>query len=599
MATDLGQLPKWDMTPYFPSLDSPEFEKEFDSLISDVKELEELFDTNDVGSPDATLDDSKLAVLEDIIERVNAIRDKGRLVGGYIGSFVTTDSKDTAAQAKYSELQMKTTVLGKLDKRLDVWIAALGVEELIERSQVAKDHAFALRKSAEDAEHQMTPDQEDLFADLKLVAGSAWGRLHGDVTSQLTVPFERDGKTEELPMSSIRALAADADPDVREAAYEAELAAWKTVEVPLGAALNSIKGQGNILWKRRSYTDSLEPALWSNNVKREALEAMQTAVVESFVDFRRYYRAKAKLLGKDALPWFDILAPVTSGGESKKWTWDDATSFVEEHFSSFSDKMGGMAKRAFAERWVDAEPRDGKRDGAFCMGVRDDESRVLMNFTGSVNGVSTLAHELGHAFHNVNLAERTPLQKNTPMALAETASIFCQTIVTQAALKELPESEKLGIIEADLQSTAQVVVDIHSRFLFEKGVYEGRESRDLSVDELNELMLDAQRQTYGDGLDPDKLHPYMWAVKPHYYGAAYYNWPYTFGELFGTGLYGQYLSDPEAFRANYDDLLSSTGMADAATLCARFDIDITTPDFWRSSLDVVRDRIEGLVKLAG
>jgi pepF/M3 family oligoendopeptidase len=326
---------------------------------------------------------------------------------------------------------------------------------------------------------------------------------------------------------------------------------------------------------------------------------MQTAVTESFEDFRRYYKTKAKFLGKESLPWFDLFAPIAAEGDPKKWTWDEATNFVEEHFSSFSDKMGGMAKRAFAERWVDAEPRDGKRDGAFCMGVRKDESRVLMNFTGSVNGVGTLAHELGHAFHNVNLAERTPLQKNTPMALAETASIFCQTIVTQAALKELPTSERLGIIEADLQSTAQVIVDIHSRFLFEKGVFEGREARDLSVDELNELMLDAQRQTYGDGLDGDKLHPYMWAVKPHYYGASYYNWPYTFGELFGTGLYSQYLNDPEAFRGNYDDLLSSTGLADAAELCSRFDIDITKPDFWRSSLDVVRGRIDEFVKLAG
>jgi oligoendopeptidase F len=234
------------------------------------------------------------------------------------------------------------------------------------------------------------------------------------------------------------------------------------------------------------------------------------------------------------------------------------------------------------------------------MWVRRDESRVFANFKPSYYGMSTLAHELGHGYHNLCKAGRTALQRVTPMTLAETASIFCETIVREAALAQSVPAEQLAILEASLQSACQVTVDITCRFLFEEGVFARRATRELSVAELNELMLDAQRQTYGDGLDGAHLHPYMWAVKQHYYstGRSYYNYPYMFGLLFGLGLYAQYRQDPERFRAGYDDLLASTGLADAATLAARFGADIRDGAFWTASLDMLRadiDRFEELV----
>ena len=244
-------------------------------------------------------------------------------------------------------------------------------------------------------------------------------------------------------------------------------------------------------------------------------------------------------------------------------------------------------------------PRSGKRDGAFCMGWRGAESRILLNYQPSLDSVSTLAHELGHGYHNLCLAGRTPLQRQTPMTLAETASIFCETIAVNAALEGARGDEKLYILETQLQGQAQVVVDIHSRFLFEQGVFGARGARDLAPSELSERMLEAQRATYGDGLS-DELHRYMWAVKGHYYsaGLSYYNYPYTFGLLFGLGLYAQYRQDPDAFKAGYDDLLSSTGLADAATLAARFGIDTRDGAFWDSSLDVIRQNIGAYENMA-
>jgi pepF/M3 family oligoendopeptidase len=436
----------------------------------------------------------------------------------------------------------------------------------------------------------MTELEEDLAASLGPAAGLAWSRLHGTVASQLLVSVA--GRPAPLPMSAVRQLAMDPSRDVRKAAYEAELKAWAQAAVPLAAALNGIKGEVHTLNRRRRWADDLEPMLFANNIDRPTLDAMHAACREAFPDFRRYLRAKARALGTRSLPWHDLFAPV--GGEHvRAWSFDDAAAFVVEQFGTYSGALADLPRRALRERWIDAEPRDGKRDGAFCMGVRADESRVFLNFGGSFGSVSTLAHELGHAYHNTQLARRTPMQRDTPMALAETASIFCETIVANAALEAGSAADRLAILEHQLEGACQVVVDIHARFLFESRVFARRAERTLAVSELSALMLDAQRETYGDGLDPDALHPYMWAVKPHYYSTArsFYNWPYTFGLLFGLGLYAHYRRDPDGFRKGYDDLLASTGLASAADLARRFGIDVRGEAFWRASLDVIREQV--------
>jgi pepF/M3 family oligoendopeptidase len=326
---------------------------------------------------------------------------------------------------------------------------------------------------------------------------------------------------------------------------------------------------------------------------------MLSAARASFPDFRRYLRAKAAVFGAERLPWYDLFAPVGDASAARAFLWPEAETFVSENFGAYSEKMRAFAERTFRERWIDAEPRPGKRDGAFCMGIRADESRILQNYRPSFDGVSTLAHELGHAYHNTCLAGRTYLQRGTPMTLAETASIFCETIIRQAALATASPAEQVVILEGALQGDCQVVVDITSRFLFESYVFEKRQERELSVDELCRAMRDAQRETYGDGLDENLLHPYMWAMKPHYYGSSFYNFPYMFGLLFGLGLYAEYRRDPERFRARYDDLLSSTGMEDASALASGFGIDIRDEAFWASSLGVIRADIDQLITLLG
>jgi oligoendopeptidase F len=426
MAVAEETLPRWDLKPFYPGLDSREFSGAHEGIGAGVSRLTALYDEHDVRGGDIVeLDKKMLAAFEEVIRETNELQDQLRLVNAYLYGFVTTDARDDHAAALQSQLQAQAAPLRTLSSRFAEWVARLGAERLIAASQVAADHAWPLRKAEFAATHQMTEDEEGLAAELNLTGGSAWNRLHGDVTSRLTANVNGD----DVAITLVRNLAMDPDATLRKAAFDAELEAWESASVPLAAAMNGIKGEANVLNRRRGWEDSLAPALFYNAVDRRTLEAMQAACVASFPDFRRYLRAKAALLdhGDDAgLPWWDLFAPV-GDPTANECSWDEAVNHVRTAFASYSPSLAALAERAFREQWVDAEAHDGKRGGAFCMPVRGDESRVLLNWSGSFDGVSTLAHELGHAYHNTNLADRTSMQRQTPMALAETASIFCET----------------------------------------------------------------------------------------------------------------------------------------------------------------------------
>jgi oligoendopeptidase F len=594
MKTD---LPRWDMSVVYPGLDSPEFERDLRSFVRALDELEGLFDEAQIDRTETPLNsDLAASILERILPPYNALNDQAWTLGAYVYAFVSVDSRDEYAQARLSELERHTVRLTKLHTRLTAWAGSQEVDALLERSEQARQHAYWLQRARVVAEHMMSPAEEALAAEMRLTGSNAWTRLYGNLTSQIQATVEIRGERQTLTMSMLRNLATDADREVRRAAYEAELQAWEQHAMPIASALNAIKGETNLLMRKRHWDSPLHASLFQNAIDEATLHAMLEAAYESFPDFRRYLHAKARLLGIERCAWYDLFAPV--GKETRTWSFDEATQFIIEQFATYSQKLSDFARRAFEERWIDAPPQPGKHDGAYCMRLRRDESRILTNYKPVFNGMGTLAHELGHAYHNLCLAERTYLQRMTPATLAETASIFCNTIIDQAALRDADREEQIAILEASLQGVCQVVVDITSRYLFEKEVFERRAERELSARELCEIMRNAQLQTYGDGLDENALHPYMWAAKPHYHGGLFYNYPYMFGLLFGLGLYARYLDDPDGFRARYDDLLSRTGMADAPTLAAEFGFDLRTPDFWRGAFDTVRQNIDRLESLA-
>jgi oligoendopeptidase F len=587
-----GTLPHWQLDTIYPSLQSEAFQFDFDRWTAAIDDLTAYFDAHhvDLQDPAAPVTSPDTEILDRVITGMNEVQQLGHQLYAYVMGFVSTDSRNLEAQTWMSRLQIVLAELEKLDPRFVAWVGGLDLDAAIEQSELARDHAYVLRRAQTRAAHLMSPAEESLAAELNVTGGRAWNKFYSNFSSQITADVEVEGETRSLPITTIRNLAYEPDRDLRRRAYEAELAAWEANAMPIAVAMNSIKGQANTLNRRRGWASPRDVALFNNAITSETLEAMLETAQGYFPQFRRYLKAKARALNIDRCAWFDLFAPV--GHFERTWTFDAAQEFIVEQFGSFSDSLRGLALRAFTERWIDAEPRAGKRGGAFCMWVRGGESRILANFQQSYGGMSTLAHELGHAYHNLNLAERTYLQHDTPMTLAETASTFCQIIVRNAALAEASEQEQLAILEADLQDSTQVIVDITSRFLFEAEVFQQRKGQELSADELSALMLESQRATYGDGIDDRYRHAYMWAAKPHYYGSIFYNFPYMFGLLFGLGVYARYRDDTGGFVSRYESLLSSTGMEGADTLARRFGIDITGPAFWEGSLRLIVEDIE-------
>ena len=515
----------------------------------------------------------------------------------YLIGFTATDAFNDRAQAETSVFAPLGSKLSVLSKRLTAWVGSFDPDALIKASDLAKDYTHFIKQSKLEARHLMGDEAEELVSALGPSSGGAWGKLHGDLISRDTITKALPGRERsEYPLTELKNLQSEGNRELRKAAFEAELELLERNTVPFAAAMNAIKGHVNEVSERRGWASALDAALFQNAISQESLAAMQEAYEEHFPTFRRYLKAKAKFLGQDSLAWYDLLAPV-SVGEPRSYTWDEAKAFVRENFGRYSDELADFAQKTFDKGWLDVPPRKGKRNGAFCMGIFGvKESRVMLNFGGQLDDIFTVAHELGHAYHNQQFYtfERTFLQNNTPMTLAETASIFCETIVTNAMLNEADEAQTLAILEQDLLGGAQLVVDIHSRFVFEQTVFEKRKERELSIDEFKGIMLNAQAETYGDALTENARHPLMWAQKGHYYstGRSFYNFPYTFGYLFGLGLYAQYRAKPEGWHERYNELLASTGMDNAAPLAKSFGIDIEDADFWRESLKIAAERVE-------
>jgi len=594
-----AQLPTWDISDAYPSFADRSFTDDLELAGADVTRLSALFDRHDVrGGPSRDVTAADGAAADEVLLAFNEVTHRLDRLEAYTYAVVTTNTLDDTAQSMFSEIEVINAGLRPLMARLAAWAARLQPIALATVSQLASEHIGPLTRLADRAAHQMAETEEALYAELSVTGSSAWDRLHSDLTSQLSATVVMpDGSSRDCPIAEVRGMATHIDPAVRKAAYEAEMRAWPTVALPAAAAMNAIKGEANTVNRWRQWNSPIDASLFANSVSAPTFEAMQSAIDDILAEMRVWMRTKASLHGHDGpLPWWDLMAPLPTA--AAEVSWDDGVGIVRNAFQAYGGTLGGLVDRALDQRWIDAGPRRGKVGGAYCMGFLDDRSLVLMNWSGSIDSVQTAAHELGHAYHNTQLAERSPLQKMLPMTLAETASIFCETLVVEEGLRTLQGDDRLALLDVDLQGALQLIVDIRSRFLFEREVYARRTRNTLSVADLNQLMLDAQMQTYGDGLDQSTAHPYMWVVKPHYYGSAFYNWPYTFGFLFGLGLYARYGQDADRFRAGYDDALSRCGMEQAEALADGFGIDITDKAFWTASLDVVRDRIRQYNELA-
>ena len=518
-------------------------------------------------------------------------------LSAYAEAVYTTDTRNERAQAEINRIEALKLPLGRAAVMFRSALASKKERLLSLAGQDSRiaPYAFFLLETVERAAFQMESELEDLANDLCRSGGDAWARLHEALAS--TASSIWDSKSGERKTAvELRALANNADRETRRRAYEAELDAWKAVEVPMAAALNGVKGFAITVDKRRGWTSQLQKSAFQSRISEKTLAALISAIEDSLPLFRRYLTAKARLLGIEKCAFYDLFAPLDRGGgfgEQARLSWDEACGLVVDCFDSFDPEMADFAKRAYDSGWVDAEMRDGKIGGAYCTDFPlAKESRILCNFDGSFDAALTLAHETGHAWHHELIKNLPRALSRYPMTLAETASIFAETLVFEAALKNAPPSERLRLIEGSVKDSCQTLVDILSRYHFEKELFSRREDRELSARELCEMMLDAQQKTYGDGLDVEKLHPYMWAVKVHYYDPAlpFYNYPYAFGQLFALSLYARGRGDA-SFAGVYRGLLEATGRCSAEDLALKAGFDITDAGFWARGIGVIGERV--------
>ncbi len=526
------------------------------------------------------------------------------------------DTLSAYTYARFSTSTASAEVLSELNKVEELLVPAATVRVLfrnllaanesavrraVEEDPRFADYTFVLEEALALQKHQMSAELEDLAADLSRSGADAWSRLQESVLANSSAVWD-EASGERKTMVELRNLAYDADRAVRQRAYRLELGIWKNYELPVAAALNGVKGTVATLNSRRGWASALETSLAQARISQAALDALIGAMEESLPMWRRYLRAKARLMGLEKLSFYDIFAPLESEGTGiPTFDWSAAKAFIVKQFGTFDPKMANFAERAFDNFWIDARPREGKVGGAFCTHFPAvKQPRVLCNFDGSYSALITIAHELGHAWHYETIKDMSILLSQYPMTLAETASIFSETLVSNAAMAGLEDRAKLPLVELHLQDSCQVIVDILSRFYFERAVFEERKKGEITAGRLCELMLDAQAKTYGDAMRDDERHPYMWAVKGHYYipGLSFYNFPYAFGLLFGLGLYSLYEEQGTAFASKYRELLRLTGSLPAVEVAKRAGFDIETPDFWRGAMRPLAREIEFLEQKA-
>ena len=614
-----NNIPRWNLDSIFPSIDSPEYKNALADFTAGMENLENLLESAGNFIKNASENFDFPVWLKGFLEADEKVSSLCGSLNAYAYIIYSVDTTNTAYLNNITKIDNLTLRYRQIDLGFKSVLLANSarLDDFYKRFPEFESYRYLLNETLEETKHQMSPAEEKLAGELQQTGGDAWDRLHEQLISNLR--DEESGKT----FNELRNDAYSADANVRKSSYLKEIALLKQNEIAFAACLGNLKGETLALNRRRKWQKPIDRALASARLSQKTLDALIGAIEDSLPLWREYFNLKADFLHrhnltvsqeKKGLAFYDLFAPVALSDESvslsgltrqsllsKTWTFDEAKDYIIQRYSSFSSEMGDFAKKAFAENWIDAEVRAGKVGGAydedFALG---HQSRIMTNFTGAFSDIITLAHELGHAYHFSCMKGKPAAFFSYPMTLAETASTFAETIVKQDMISKCSDAEKIQILDLDLQDVSQVLVDILCRFYFEKSVFEEREKGELNADDFCRLMKEAQKKSYGNGLNGER-HEYMWAVKSHYYstGLDFYNFPYAFGQLFAAGLYARYQKEGAAFAKTYAELLSNTGNMTCEDLCKKAGFDITQKDFWKSGIEMYAKEVSELKSICG
>ncbi|MGE7615234.1 M3 family oligoendopeptidase [Paenibacillus sp. NPDC101420] len=582
----------WNLDSLYPSFESEKLKGDRELLGQLIIDLKAWAEGN------LKLEGVSVAGIEDFLRLYNDYKSVYVCLLAYAELTLSADSSSEEAMNLADDIEHMSSEIAGVVAGFKRWISTCEhIDELIVSSTYLLKHQFYLKELLLQSRYVLNEEVEVAIARMQSTGSKAWGRLYMESVSSTLADVVIQGETKKVTLAELRSMAYENNAKLRKAAYEAEAEACSRIAGVCAACMNGISGEALTINGMRGYQSSLEKVLVASRMDSETLSAMLAALQESLPAFHTYYQKKAERLGHSTkLPFYDIFAPI--GEESVKISYEDAQKTIVSSFGTFSEELANLAQKAFDQQWIDAEPRAGKGGYGLCIDIFPiGESRIMTQFTGNAIDISILAHELGHAYHSSCLGEETMLNTDYPIPIAETASIFCETIVNQALLTSSTKKETQLILERSISDAGYYLVDFYARYLFELKLYERRTSGPLPVQELNELMIACMVEAYGESIDPDTIHPYMWMNKAGYFMAGYefMNFPYSFGLLFAKGLYAEYLKKGEEFVARYRQFLSATSKHNIADVAKFMDIDVHSIDFWRGALMLIETDIEAFI----
>lgn len=543
------------------------------------------------------------------LEKILAI--KGTIMGGYsqcqsfIEALMSADIKDSQAKILHGKLLSLVPSFQAAETLFSKKITSISEEswQQLILSDSFKNIAFRLDEIRKDGAKLLSEKEENIISVLSLDGLNAWSSHYDTVVATIEIPFiEKDGTQTMLSAGqAFNRMMGDPDKEVRAALFTEWEKVWSEKASIFADTLNHLQGFRLSDYKLHQTEDYLEEPLNYNRMKKETLNAMWETIQKNKQPFVDFLTRKGQLFGKEKMEWQDQEAPVILGElQEKTFSFDDAAEFILKNFEKFSPKMAQFSKKAFENSWIEAEDRPGKRPGGYCTSLPENqESRIFMTFGGSINEVSTLAHELGHAFHSSVLWELPYLNREYAMNVAETASTFAELIVSDATLKEAStKEEKINLLDSKLQNAIAMFMNIHARFIFESNFYEARQKGVVSEAEITEMMLNAQKESYKDSLGA--YHPHFWSSKLHFFidDVPFYNFPYTFGYLFSMGIYSYANQQGSSFEDQYIALLQDTASMSTEDLAKKhLNVDLTKPDFWQAGIDQVLKDVQQFMDL--
>lgn len=573
---------------------SVELQDKLTSIEKAIQEAKELVESWSVDQ-----DEAGFPKLKDFLEKREFITNGLSEAGSFARGLASADAKDTQASKVVNQLGSIASQMNAVETRFmkqlkdssdEAWNKLLSDDSF-------KDVSFALNEKREQGRKLLSENEERVIQKLSLDGLHGFGNMYQSLVNSMKIPVKEDGKVKVLSAGqAANKLSGDSDPKARHTILHLWEKAWQAKSPLFADTLNHLAGFRLQTYQLRGEDDFMNPPLEYNRMKEDTLNVMWDTITENKPRVVDFLNRKAKLMNLEKLSWPDVAAPVSVGTFTPKtYSFEEAQEFIVKHFGSFSTEMSGMAQRAFENNWVEAEDREGKRPGAYCANLPESkESRIFMTFSGSANNVSTLAHELGHAFHSHVMRDLPQLNRRYAMNVAETASTFAETLISNATIEAASSvEEKIALLDSKISRAAIMFMDIHSRFIFEKRFYEKRQNGLVDEKELRDLMEEAQKEAFQDSLET--YHPMFWASKLHFYSTSvsFYNFPYTFGFLFSLGIYSKAKEVGPSFEGNYRNLLRDTASMTTEELAEKhLNVDLTQSTFWQSAIDEVLEDID-------